>query len=248
LLAGNRQVRDRQDSCLGIVAQVFKWDREKAKAELAKVHLSNLPENQAFFSGSIDSAGNYGGIYQSAMTAYGRGLIKDAADGGGFLDLKPLTKVEQSGAFKDQEVAIAPIRQSGYTAAADPLLTKDIRFLFEPNTFILRLGLKENQKNLEAIKQMLQVSPGSKVLLIGHVDNGMVEEFRKKGGERFVKAMALKAMELSQHRALEIKRLLVERYEIAPARLDAVGRGWNEPAGADNERNRRVQAQWFTVQ
>ena len=38
---------------------------------LARVHLANLPENRAFFAGTIDSAGSFGGIFQSAVLAYG---------------------------------------------------------------------------------------------------------------------------------------------------------------------------------
>ena len=68
-----------------------------------------------------------------------------------------------------------------------------------------------------------------------------------KGGENFVALMAQKALELSQNRALEIRRLLVERYDIAPERVETVGLGWDEPAGKDNELNRRVEALWFTV-
>ncbi len=42
---------------------------------------------------------------------------------------------------------------------------------------------QDNLKNLEAIKRLLQVSPGSTLLLRGHVDNAKVDEFRKQGGE-----------------------------------------------------------------
>jgi NitT/TauT family transport system substrate-binding protein len=246
MLEGNRQVRDEPDSCLEIIAKAFGWDRAKTKSELTRVHLSNLPENLAFFSGSIEAAGNYSGIYQAALKAYGKDLIKNPADGREFLELTPLKSIEQSGMFKGQKVAIAPIRSQGTATPGDPLLSKDIRFLFEPNTFTLRINLPENQRNLEVIKQLLQVSPGSKVLLRGHVDNTMVEEFRKKGGDKFVKQTSERALDLSKHRALEIKRLLIERYDFDPARIETIGLGWNEPLGTGKELNRRVEVQWFT--
>ncbi len=94
---------------------------------------------------------------------------------------------------------------------------------------------QENIKNLEAIKKLLQVSPGSTMLLRGHVDNALVAEFRKQGGEAFVRTQALRAMELSKNRAAEIRRLLIERYQVDPKRLDVVGRGWEEPAGTDSD-------------
>jgi NitT/TauT family transport system substrate-binding protein len=247
MLEGNRQVRDNPDANLEVIGKAFKWDREKTKAELAKVHLSNLPENQAFFSGALETAATFDSIYQMSLNAYGKGLKKDRLKSSGFLELKPLEAAAKSGAFKEQTIAIAPIQLADAALPVDPLLSKDIRFLFEPNTFTLRIDLKDNQKNLEAIRQMLQISPGSTVLLRGHVDNAMAAEFRKKGGEKYFRQMARKALELSQHRALEIKRLLIERYDIEAARMTTTGRGWDEPAGNGQELNRRVEAQWFII-
>jgi NitT/TauT family transport system substrate-binding protein len=250
LLQGNRLVRDNPTSQYDVIGKAFKWDRQKTQDELAKVHLSNLPEDLAFFSGAIDAAGSFGGIYQSAVYAYGNQLIKDPADSDRFADLQFLKLLDQSGDFKDQQIAIAPIRSSSTAPVeTDPLLSKDIHFLFAPNSANLDLNDKGNMQSLEAIKRLLQVSPGSTVLLRGHVDNSMVEEFRKRGGEAFVRQMALKAVDFSKQRANEIKRLLVEKYSADPKRLDTIGRGWEEPvSNTDNDQNRRVEAQWFTLE
>ena len=107
---------------------------------------------------------------------------------------------------------------------------------------------QENVKNLEAIKKLVQVSPGSTLLLRGHVDNAMVDEFRKKGGEAYVRSMALRAMSLSKDRAGEIRKLLAEKYSIDVKRIETVGRGWEEPAGPNSDQNRRVEVQWFTIE
>jgi NitT/TauT family transport system substrate-binding protein len=249
LLEGNRMVRDNPAAHLEVIAKAFKWDRQQAQSELARVHLSNLPENLAFFSGSIDSAGSFGGIYQAAVYSYGNQFIKDPVDGDRFLDLRQLRALESSGAFAGQQVAIKPIRASSAAAVeGDPVLSKDIRFLFEANSATLDQARAENLSNLEVIKKMLQVSPGSVVLLRGHVDNAKVEEFRKTGGEAYVRTMALRAMELSKNRANEIKRLLLERHKIEATRIDVVGRGWEEATGNDSERNRRVEVQWFMLE
>jgi NitT/TauT family transport system substrate-binding protein len=249
LLEGNRMVRDRPDQYLDVVGRAFKWSRDDTKAELANVHLSNLPENRAFFSGAIDAAGSFGGIYQSAVLAYGSDLIKDPPDASYFLRGQHLEAIEKAGLFKDQTIAIAPIR-TGTSASveSDPLLSKDIRFLFEPNLATLDMNNPDNIRNLEAIKRMLQVSPGSTMLLRGHVDNAQVPVFREKGGEAYVRQMALRAMELSKNRAAEIRRLLIERHSVDPKRLDIVGRGWEEPSGPDSAQNRRVEVQWFTIE
>ncbi len=268
LLEGNNMVRTNSDAHLDTIAKAFttdftkldaiakaamtepsKWDRAKAKQELAKVHLSNGPENLAFFNGSIDAAGSFGGIYQSAVYAYGKELIKDPVDGERFVDASALKALETAGAFAGQQISIAPIKTAGVGGVEDnPLLSKNIRFLFKPNSADLDIANQDNLKSLGDLRQLLQVSPGSKLVLRGHVDGSKVEEFRKMGGEPFLRQRAMEAIELSKKRAAEIKRLLVEREKIDPVRLEPLGRGWEEPLGADMDQNRRVEAQWFTLE
>jgi NitT/TauT family transport system substrate-binding protein len=249
VLEGNRMVRDNRDAHLDTIAKAFKWTRDDAREELAKVHLSNLPENLAFFSGAIDAAGSFGGIYQSAVLAYGSDLVKDPPDADRFASLAALKAIEASGQFKDQKVAISPIRTGGPgTLETNLLLSKDIRFLFEPNSATLDLDNQSNLSNLEVIKKMLVVSPGSTILLRGHVDNAMVEEFRKRGGEAFVRTQALKAMELSKKRAAEIRQMLITRLNVDAARIEVLGRGWEEPVSPNSDENRRVEVQWFTIE
>ena len=249
LLEGNRMVRDRPDQYLDVVGRAFKWSRDDTKSELANVHLSNLPENLVFFSGAIDAAGSFESIYQSAVLAYGSSLIKDPPDPSRFANLAALQTIEKSGIFKEQKVAISPIKAGGSaTVEADPLLSKDIRFLFEPNEAKLDQNSQENIQNLESIKRLVQVSPGSTLLLRGHVDNAKIEDFRRKGGEALVRSAALSAMDLSKRRAGEIRRLLVEKYGIDAKRIEVVGRGWEEPAGTNSDFNRRVEVQWFTIE
>jgi len=248
LLEGNRMVRDDADNHLDVICKAFKWDKDKAKSELGKVHLANLPENLAFFSGAMDAAGSFSGIYQSAVYVYGD-LAKSSVDSDNFADTQYLKALDKSGDFKDQKIAIAPIRTAGSAdAEGDPLLSKDIRFYFQPNSAVLDVTNADNLKDLDSIKQLLQVSPGSTVLLRGHVDNAMIEVFRRQGGEALVRQHALGADALSKNRAAEIKRLLVERCGVDLNRLSTVGVGWKEPAGTDSAKNRRVEVQWFTLE
>ena len=185
LLEGNRMVRDRPDQYLDVVGRAFKWSRDETKSELANVHLSNLPENLAFFSGAIDAAGSFDSIYQSAVLAYGSDLIKDPPDASRFAEPRGAAGAREGRALQGPEdrdradpLAAAarrsrPIRCSARTSGSCSSRT--------PST--LDMANQENLKNLEAIKQLLQVSPGSTLLLRGHVDNALVEEFRKQGGE-----------------------------------------------------------------
>ena len=138
---------------------------------------------------------------------------------------------------------------TGVSLEGDALLSKDIRFFFEPNSAILDKEATENAGYLDTIKNFLQVSPGSIVLLRGHVDNARVPEFERDGGQALVRNMALKAMALSRQRAEAVRDALLLRYpNIAPDRIELVGRGWEEPAGPDSNLNRRVEVQWFTLE
>jgi NitT/TauT family transport system substrate-binding protein len=111
------------------------------------------------------------------------------------------------------------------------------------------MNAETNLTNLDSIKELLRVSPGSTVVLRGHVDNGRVEEFRRSGGESLVRTMSLKAMQLSQERANEVLRRLLEKFpQLDKRRLEAIGRGWDEPVSKKSEENMRVEVQWFLVE
>jgi NitT/TauT family transport system substrate-binding protein len=175
--------------------------------------------------------------------------VRDPPNPDRFADVRYLQGLDKGGLFKEQQIAIAPIKIGGGSSVeANPLLSKDIRFFFEPNSSKLDMSMPENLKNLDEIKKLLQVSPGSTVVLRGHVDDQQKEDIRKKGGEPLVRSYALRAIELSTKRAEEIKQLLIDRQKVDAKRLDAVGRGWEEPVGKDSALNRRVEVQWFTLE
>jgi NitT/TauT family transport system substrate-binding protein len=249
ILEGNRLLRDQPAQHIQTVAKAFGWSEEEARDELSRVHLSNLPENRAFFAGTIDSAGSFGGIFQSSVLAYGS-IIRNPVDSSRFVETGHLDALSKANLFSDQRIAIAPIRTTATSSLeGDPLLSKDIRFYFEPNSAVLDRNAPQNAEYLDTIKRFLQVSPGSTVLLRGHVDNARVDEFRKDGGEQLVTSMALKAMELSRQRALAVQEALLVRHpSIEKGRIESVGRGWEEPASPNSDLNRRVEAQWFTLE
>ncbi len=249
LMEGNRLVREDPAGQAQVIATALKWDVSETRDELAKVHLSNVPENIAFFEGTIDSAGSFQGIFQSSVLAYGS-LIKNPADPARWVDTTVLKGLATEPPFSSQTIAIAPIRTGGAVSLeGDALLSKDIRFFFQPNSAKLDDAATENLGYLDTIKGFLQVSPGSIVLLRGHVDDAKVAEFRQQGGEPLVRQMALKAMELSRQRAQGVREALLLRHPgIAADRIELVGRGWEEPSGKDSEMNRRVEVQWFTLE
>ena len=253
MLLHNDRIRANPEAHLKALADAFKqyeWTVDDARDELAKVHLSNLPENLAFFRGAIDEAGSFASVFQTANLAYGSELQPAPVSASFFADTKPLEAIAAGGTLSAQVASIQPIKTSEQAPIEqDPLLTRDIRFYFLPNSAQLDMGKKENHDFLANVNHLLGVSPGSMILMRGHVDGALKENFRKQGGEALVRKMALKAMELSNQRADEVKKRLLEKYPaIKPDRLEVIGRGWEEPAGKDSDLNRRVEVQWFTVE
>ncbi len=109
LLEGNRLLRDSPDQHIGVLAKAFNWSDDKARTELSRVHLSNLPENLAFFSGTLDVAGSFGGIFQSSVLAYGS-IIRNPADPQRFVDSAALQALQKKGCMR---ISASPLRPFG---------------------------------------------------------------------------------------------------------------------------------------
>lgn len=253
MLLFNDRIRADPESFLPILADAFKaygWTPESARAELAKVHLSNLPENLAFFRGAVDEAGSFASVIQTANLAYGPELQPSPVSASHFADIQALEAIAAAGTLAPQAALIEPITSSDRPPIErEPLLTRDIRFYFLPNSARLDMDKKENLDFLANVNHLLGVSPGSTILLRGHVDDIQKDIFHKQGGDPLVREMAARAMELSTQRADEVKRRLLEKHSATQAgRLKVIGRGWEEPADRNPDLNRRVEVQWFTVE
>lgn len=253
MLLHNDLIRSNPEPHLQTITNAFKaydWTIEDTREELSKVHLSNLPENLSFFRGAIDEAGSFASVFQTANLSYGAELQPSPVSASFFADIKPLEAIAAAGKLNSQVASIKPIKSTDQAPIEqDPLLTRDIRFYFLPNSADLDMAKPENHEFLANVNHLLGVSPGSMILLRGHVDDMQKESFRKSGGESLLRSMALKALELSNQRAEEVKRRLIEKYPTITAdRLEVIGRGWEEPAGKNPDLNRRVEVQWFTVE
>ncbi len=243
-LYGNDIVRNDPTKAYGVLKKAFKWEPDECKANLAKVHLANYPENIAFFGGAADAAGSFSSIYQTSLYAYAH-FVKHNVGADRFINMAVLESVKDH--YAKQVANIEPIRTTQNAGIeGDPLLSRNVRFLFEPNSYQLQ-NTPENTKYCTDIKRLLDVSPGSTVLLRGHVDNAQVEEFRRRGGDALVRRMALSAVQLSRDRANAVKAKLIKDFGVGVERLEIVGRGWDEPVGTSDE-NRRVEVYWFTVE
>ena len=253
MLEGNDLVQTEPDKHLPVIARAFGWEVADAKSELAKVHLANLPENKAFFDGTIDAAGSFGFIYETAAYVYGE-LIGGVPEFDRWVNTAGLEAADRSGRFAQQKASITPIRAGGSAEQTEDaasqekaaLLSKDIIFEFMPNSAKL-VETPENTKDLQSIARLLQISPGSTVMLRGHADGSRLPEFKAQG-EAKVRQMTLVLKTLSRSRCIEIRDLLVERHKIDQSRLETQGVGAEEPTGKGPDADRRVEVQWFTLE
>ena len=256
LLAGNEMVREDPDKHFVILEKVFEWEKGDAAEELKKVHLANLPENLAFFNGTIDSAGSFEYILETAIDIYKSQIIGKPIKCESVLSLDALKAAEKSGVYKNQKSKIEPVLVDaiGETTVDDqaaPLLSKHVTIEFQPNKATVIDDVK-NQEAFKTITALLKIGNGSTVKLRGHADSEKLDAFRKRadfkdaGGEGKVREGKLKLKALSKERSLASKEVLVKQYKISEGRIECEGVGIDEPTGGGPERDRRVEIQWFT--
>ena len=251
LLAGNEMVREDPDKHFVILEKVFEWEKGDAAEELKKVHLANLPENLAFFNGTIDSAGSFEYILETAIDIYKSQIIGKPIKCESVLSLDALKAAEKSGVYKNQKSKIEPVLVDAIGETDAPLLSKNVTIQFQPNKATVIDDVK-NQEAFKTITALLKIGNGSTVMLRGHADSEKLDAFRKRadfkdaGGEGKVREGKLKLKALSKERSLASKEVLVKQYNISAGRIACEGVGIDEPTGGGPERDRRVEIQWFT--
>jgi NitT/TauT family transport system substrate-binding protein len=242
--------RDPQNT-LPIAAKAFSMSIDELKKSIQEVHVSNHAENLAFFTAQPGETGNFNELYYTAVYAYGKEIIANPIAPEKLVNRSYLDAIAQEGLFAGQTVALGPIKTSEKAEVLEknPLLTKQIRFLFQPNSAELDIADTGNQQALTDLTNLLKFMPGSFILLRGHLDNTKVAEFQAKG-DAYYRKMAVRAIEQSKQRAESVKAALLKAApNVDASRVDTEGRGWDEPLpGARPEDNRRVEVQLFTLE
>ena len=251
VIYGNTLLRDEPAKHLDVVAKAFDWTIDETKVELDKVHLANLPENKAFFSGTLSSAGSFNYIYETSRLVYGNKLIGQPHESDKIILDKHISEIDKSGIFKGQLTGIEPKRiklDAAEASEEDAILSKDLQFKFKANKSELDMLVEENKNAVESIKNLLTVSPGSRIVLRGHADGSNLEEHRKHGGEAAVRDAILTLKELSKSRCSELKRVLTEKYNIDEFRISIFPVGPDEPTGKGPIADRRVEVKWLMTE
>jgi len=133
------------------------------------------------------------------------------------------------------------------TVEGDPLLSKDIRFLFQPNFGDPRPEEPEHLTQLETIKSLLQVSPGSLGAVARARRQRPARGVRKMGGEKMVRDMALKSVELTRTGAGN-QTLVAGTARRGPGAIETIGAGGTSRSEPTASRTGASRCSGFTVE
>ena len=252
LLEGNRMVRDDPEQHLDVIGRAFKWTaRGREGASWPRCTRRTCPRtsrsSRARSTPPAASAGStsrpsrlrqrpdQGPAGRRAASSTSRRCRRSTRRGSS-RTRRSRSRRSAAAAARRSRPTRCSARTSGSCSSRTPSDARSWR-------------TQENLKNLEAIKRLLQVSPGSTLLLRGHVDNAQIEEFRKQGGEALVRTQALERDGVEQEprgrdqaaadRALQRRRRSASRSSAAA--------GKSRP-GPNSDLNRRVEVQWFTIE
>lgn len=240
-------------------AEAFQWMAEgygfavdEVKAMEADAHSTNFAENKGFFLNQNNPA-NFERTWKNITFVYRElGLIGSPVRFDEVMDFSVLQAIDRAGTFDHQKdeyrTSFVPSSYSKVQAEA-PILTQTIRINFYPNSANIyeprhdETGKKipdtlydpSVNATLEKVARLAGQYERAILAVVGHTDNSM-----QGRGVRFEDVQ-----KLSLDRANAVKNALVENYEFDPNKFVIEGKGWNEPANADDPMNhafnRRVE-------
>jgi len=240
-------------------ARAFQWMGEgygmpvdEVQAMEADAHSTNFAENKAFFLNANEPA-NFERTWKNITFVYRElGLIGTPVRFDEVLDFSVVQTLDREGAFAHQKdtyrTAFVPMSYSKVQAEA-PILTQTIRINFYPNSANLYEPRHDDsgqaianslydptvEATLEKVGRLSGQYERAIVAVVGHTDSSM-----QGRGVRFDDVR-----QLSMERANAVKQALVEKYKFDPNKFIVEGKGWNEPADADDAgnhaMNRRVE-------
>ena len=237
------------------MADAFGMKADEVLSMRNDAHPTNFAENVQFFLNASNPT-NFERTWKNASYIYRElGRIDTPIAFDKVMDFSVLQKLQKKGAFahhKDESIASFTPSSFRKVTAESPILTQTIRINFFPNSANPYEPARDELGNpvsgklydpnvdatLEQVARLSGQFARAVISIEGHTDSSM------KGR---VPVQAVR--ELSQARAEAIRRALVEKFKFDPNKFDIVGRGWDEPADANDPENqalnRRVEISVF---
>ncbi len=251
IFEGMSLVKQDPDQAARWMAEGYSMPFDEVKKMMADAHITNFAENKEFFLNENNPA-NFERTWKAISFVYRElGIIGSPVPFDQVMDFSVIKQLDQEGAFKDQETAVAtkfaPQSYAKVSAEA-PILTQTLRINFFPNSFNLDEEARDELGNvlagklydpgipdtLERAGRLAGQFEAAIIAVTGHTDASM----RGKVPYERVK-------ELSEQRAQAVRDALIKKYKFDPNKFVVAGKAWDEPADPDDPqnhaKNRRVE-------
>ena len=231
-------------------------------AMLGDAHSTNYAENRQFFLNQNNPA-RFETVWKQAYYIYRtiRSVTHQPVPFDQVVDFSILQKLQSEEKYASQRdeyrVQFVPKTTGEIMAESDEVLTNTVVIQFATNNYDLEhkvIRKAEDGKEveelydpnvdliLEEVSKLVGQFGAARVIIEGHTDASM----------KAVSPDDSAVKELSENRANAVKQALVQRFQLAPNQLNAVGRGWEEPADPkdplNHAKNRRVEIRVFSAE
>jgi outer membrane protein OmpA-like peptidoglycan-associated protein len=239
------------------MAAGYSIQAKDAMSMFADAHNTNWAENYQFFLNQNNPA-NFEQVWTRAYYLYRKigSITHQPVSFDQVMDYSLIEKLGKEQKYKSQvdeyRARLTPRSAQQIEAESPEILARRITIHFFPNSADLnkKITKEVNGKTTEVaydpnvdlvLKEAGALAAqfgGARIVVEGHTDASRLGEVP----EDVVKA-------LSQQRAEAVQRAMVERFDLEPSRITAVGYGWDRPAEEGNHaENRRVEIKVFAAE
>ncbi|HJS08880.1 MAG TPA: phosphate ABC transporter substrate-binding/OmpA family protein [Pirellulales bacterium] len=256
---GMEALKDGQNKakCAEYMAAGYSIQAKDAMSMFADAHNTNWAENYQFFLNQNNPA-NFEQVWTRAYYLYRKigSITHQPVSFDQVMDYSLIEKLGKEQKYKSQvdeyRARLTPRSAQQIEAESPEILARRITIHFFPNSADLnkKITKEVNGKTTEVaydpnvdlvLKEAGALAAqfgGARIVVEGHTDASRLGEVP----EDVVKA-------LSQQRAEAVQRAMVERFDLEPSRITAVGYGWDRPAEEGNHaENRRVEIKVFAAE
>jgi ABC-type nitrate/sulfonate/bicarbonate transport system substrate-binding protein/outer membrane protein OmpA-like peptidoglycan-associated protein len=243
--------------CAEHMAAGYNIQAKDAMSMFADAHNTNWAENYQFFLNQNNPA-NFEQVWTRAYYLYRKigSITHQPVSFDQVMDYSLIEKLGKEQKYKSQvdeyRARLTPRSAQQIEAESPEILARRITIHFFPNSSDLskKITKEVNGKTTEVLYDpnvdlvlkeagaLAAQFGGARIVVEGHTDASRLGEVP----EDVVKA-------LSQQRAEAVQRAMVEKFDLEPGRITAVGYGWDRPAEEGNHaENRRVEIKVFAAE
>ncbi len=248
---------ENKTKCAELMASGYNIPASETIKMFADAHSTNWAENYQFFLNQNNPT-NFEHVWSRAYYLYRRigSITHRPVPFDQVMDFSIIEKLGKEEKYKSQtdeyRANLAPRSVKQIEAESDEILANTITVHFYPNSAELhkKITKEVNGKTTEVLYDpnvdlvlkdagaLAAQFGGARIIIEGHTD-----------GSRRGEIPGDVVKQLSEQRAESVKAALIERFDLEPSRINAVGYGWDRPAEEGNHaKNRRVEIKVYAAE